>query len=196
MPFSYSAQLSTIIGHIEQLNPASILDVGAGMGQYGFLLRTNLENIHLFEINGAEGKQRPKSEWRVRIDGIEGCAAYLTPVHEYAYNQIFLGDALAILPTLADNAYELVIAIDILEHFTIDDGALFLTQLQRIAWRQVLVSTPKEFLPQEIAANPYENHRSHWTEEDLRQYGFKQILDNPFSWIALWQNPHRISPAC
>ena len=73
MPFSQSSQISTIVQYGEALNPASILDVGAGLGQYGFLFRTNLENIGLFEINGAHGRWRTKAEWRVRIDGIEGC---------------------------------------------------------------------------------------------------------------------------
>lgn len=45
MPFSFSNQLSTIIGYAEQQKPLSILDVGVGMGQYGFLLRTNLERV-------------------------------------------------------------------------------------------------------------------------------------------------------
>ena len=65
MPFSQSSQISTIVQYIEQLNPTSILDVGVGMGQYGYLARINLENIHLFEINGSQGQQRDKADWRV-----------------------------------------------------------------------------------------------------------------------------------
>lgn len=43
MPFSQSSQISAIVQFGEELKPASILDVGVGMGQYGFLFRTNLE---------------------------------------------------------------------------------------------------------------------------------------------------------
>ena len=32
MPFSYSNQLSTIIGFAEQQNPGAILDIGVGYG--------------------------------------------------------------------------------------------------------------------------------------------------------------------
>ena len=70
MPFSFSSQISTIVQYIEQLNPASLLDVGVGMGQYGFLSRINLENINLFQIDDDQATQRPRDEWRVRIDGI------------------------------------------------------------------------------------------------------------------------------
>jgi SAM-dependent methyltransferase len=187
MPFSQSSQISTILQYIEQLNPESLLDVGTGMGQYGFLARTNLENVHLFEIEGEHGWQRSKDEWRVQIDGIEACEVYLTPVHDYVYNQIFVGDALDVLPILASKSYDFVLAIDILEHFTEIQGEQFLTELRRIARRAVLLSTPKQFIPQEIAANPYENHRSWWTAEMLAKQHFCKILPNEISWIALWE---------
>ncbi|MDM8569289.1 hypothetical protein QUF50_07255 [Thiotrichales bacterium HSG1] len=90
-----------------------------------------------------------------------------------------------ILPTLADNDYELVLAIDILEHFTKEDGVQFLTQLKRIASKAVLVSTPKEFISQEIEANPYENHRSWWKENELLENGFSQVLNNDISWVIV-----------
>lgn len=189
MPFSQSSQLSTIVGFIEQASPASILDVGVGMGQYGFLARLNLEHEHLFVIDGDRGWQRPKSEWRVKIDGIEGCATYLTPIHEYVYNTLTIGDALTLLPGIPDNAYELVLAIDILEHLDMPDGIRFLAELRRISSRAALVSTPKEFIHQDIPANPYENHRSVWTRADLARQGFAEILPNEASWIAACRKP-------
>lgn len=185
MPFSQSSQISTIVQYGEALNPASILDVGAGLGQYGFLFRTNLENNGLFEINGAHGRWRTKAEWRVRIDGIEGCGQYLNPVHEFAYNSMTVGDALGCLEKIAEGAYEFVIAIDILEHFFKPDGERFLAQLKRVCARAALVSTPKEFHAQEFEANPYETHRSVWSRDDLAQAGYVRVLDNHESWIAV-----------
>ncbi len=185
MPFSYSSQLSTIVGFAEQQNPETILDVGIGMGQYGFLLRTNLENINLFEIEGAHARQRSKDQWKVRIDGIEGYAGYINAVHEYAYTHLMIGDALEILPTLDARKYDLVLAIDILEHFDKDQGMVFLTECQRVCKGSILVSTPKEFIEQEVIANPLENHRSHWTENDLRMCGFDSFLPNSLSLIGI-----------
>lgn len=172
------------MGFIESTSPISILDVGVGMGQYGFLARINLENEHLFATDGPRGWQRPKEEWRITIDGIEGCAVYLTPVHEYVYNKLLIGDALALLPTIPDGSYNLVLAIDILEHFDKSDGVRFLAELQRIASKAVLVSTPKVFHHQEIPANPYENHRSVWTQQDLAGHGLPNVLPNEESWVA------------
>lgn len=193
MPFSYSSQLSTIVGFAEHLQPASVLDVGVGMGQYGFLLRNNLENINLFRVEGAHGVQRDRSEWRVRIDGIEGFAGYFTPVHHYAYNNLIVGEALAMLATLPAASYDLVLAIDILEHFDKEQGFEFLRALQRVSRGAVLISTPKDFHEQEVEANPLENHRSHWVEADLQQRGFTGMLENPQSLIAVsW---HGTEPA-
>ncbi len=61
--------------------------------------------------------------------------------------------------------------------------------LKRIARRGVMVSTPKEFIPQEIEANPYENHRSLWTEEQLKEQGYTQFIPNNISWIAVCNLP-------
>lgn len=184
MPFSQSSQLTAIVQYIEQQNPESMLDVGVGMGQYGFLARMNLENINLFEIDGTEGKQRDKSGWRVTIDGIEGFEGYLTPLHEYVYNNMMIGNALDILPGIADNQYDLVIAIDILEHFTHEQGIEFAAHLKRISRKAVLVSTPKNFIHQEVEANPYENHRSPWSQQNLYELGFDQVLENSISWVV------------
>lgn len=185
MPFSQSSQLSSIVGFLEMLQPTSILDVGVGMGQYGFLARTNLENEHLFKVNGANAIQRPKGEWKVRIDGIEAFKTYRTPIHDYAYNHIYWDDALDILPKINDNEYELVLAIDVLEHFTTEQGITFLNQLKRVSKNKILISTPKTFIYQEIEANPFENHRSLWTESQLIEQGFVETIPNDFSWISI-----------
>ena len=187
MPFSFSSQLSTIVGFAEKLHPRSVLDVGTGMGQYGFLLRNNLESVNLFEIQGDQGRQRDRSQWQIRIDGIEGFREYLTPVHHYAYTNLLIGNALDLLPNIPTASYELVLAIDILEHFTIEDAASFINECKRVCSGAFLISTPKEFIEQDIPANPLENHRSFWSEDDLKRYGFTQFLPDPMSWIGVYR---------
>jgi len=136
------------------------------MGQYGFLLRNNLEGVNLFRIEGDRGCLRPKSEWQIRIDGIEGFAGYITPVHDWAYNHVMLGEALGVLGTIETR---------------------LLAELRRVASRASLVSTPKVFQPQDVPANPYENHRSQWSRADLALSGFVEVLPNAESWIAAWR---------
>ena len=166
-----------------------MLDIGVGMGQYGFLLRTNLEHVGLFEVDGANARQTPRERWSIRIDGIEGYGGYLTPVHDYVYNDIHIGDALQRLPDVADAAYDLVLAIDVLEHFDVPQGQRFLAECRRVARRVALVSTPKDFVEQHVEANPFEDHRSHWSLDDLAAHGFGEVLPNDISWIAAWRRP-------
>lgn len=187
MPFSQTSQLTPIIGWVEQFKPRSVLDVGIGMGQYGFLLRTKLEGLNLFRTEGARGWMTPREDWAVRIDGIEGCAGYITPVQEWSYNKIMLDDALVALGQIPDGAYELTIAIDIVEHFEKDDALRFLAELRRVSTRAALVSTPKDFYEQHVEANPLEDHRSHWDEGDLRAAGYTTVIPNEESWIVVWQ---------
>ena len=189
MPFSQSSQISTIVQFAEELQPLSVLDLGTGMGQYGFLLMNNLESLNLFEIHGTVGKQRHRDEWRIKIDGVEGFAGYLTPVHNYAYNNIIIGDVMSVLPTIADQTYDLILGIDVLEHFTTADGIVFLEHCKRIAKRAALISTPKDFHEQDVPANPYENHRSLWSEEQLTKLGFNEVLLNEYSWVSVHRAP-------
>lgn len=186
MPFSQSTQISAIVKFAEDLKPLSVLDLGTGMGQYGFLLRTNLEQENLFEVDGAQGRLRPREGWRIKIDGVEGCGGYMTPVHSYAYNNMTISNVLDALPNIGDDSYDLVLGIDILEHFTTEDGLVFLDHCKRIASRAALISTPKIFYPQEVEANPFENHRSLWSAEQLAAGEFKHIISNADSWVAVY----------
>ena len=185
MPFSNSSQISTILGFMEEIQPKSILDVGVGFGIYGLLARINIEHFNLMEANGPDARQRERSEWKVRIDGIEGFPLYLTPAHDWAYNEIQVGDAMKLLPDIEIN-YDLILATDILEHFEKEDGYKFLNELKRIASKNILISTPKEFIKQEWESNPYENHRSLWTKEDLEECEFRKFFHNADNWIAVF----------
>lgn len=187
MPFSQTSQLTPIVNWVEHTSPKSLLDIGIGMGQYGFLFRTKLENLELFHIEGDKARLRSKHEWSIKIDGIEGFAEYMTPVQEWAYNKVFIADAIDCLSSMADNSYELLIAVDILEHFEKEDGFKLLSEMKRVASKAALVSTPKEFIVQDVPANPLENHRSVWSEEELSGYGFAEIVPNDESWIAAWR---------
>ncbi|MBI3368963.1 MAG: class I SAM-dependent methyltransferase, partial [Burkholderiales bacterium] len=125
-------------------------------------------------------------EWKVVIDGIEGFEGYVTPVHAYAYSNMRIGDALEILPSLPAKQYDLVLAIDILEHFDEADGRRFAAECIRIARCAALISTPKDFIEQIVDANPLENHRSNWTQAQLAELGYATVLPNDESWVAAW----------
>jgi hypothetical protein len=151
-----------------------VLDVGVGFGKFGVLAREYLE---LWDGRKQYG------DWQRRVDGIEVFESYLTPLHDYIYDRVFVGDALEIMPGMADRAYDLVLLIDVLEHFDEGGGVRLITESLRIG-RNVLVSTPLDIGRQDAAFdNVYETHRFQWTPRLLEGYGPHFFVPNVRSTI-------------
>lgn len=124
MPSSNFGHLMDILSTISLIRPNSILEVGVGFGKYGFLTR---ELLDLKE--GENGGYRP---WEIRMDGIEICEKYITPVHEYIYNNIFIGNASDIMENL-DYHYDCLVCVDVLEHFKKQEAYEFIEKCRKVA---------------------------------------------------------------
>ena len=161
MPTSNLHQISDIVELIVDADPQSILDVGVGFGKFGVLAREYLELLDGRSIYG---------DWQRRIDGVEIFPDYLTGLHETIYDRVIVGDAAEILPKLPERQYDLVLLIDIIEHFDRPTGFEVLNQCLRVG-RNVIVGTPLGFFTQEGYGNPHEQHRSLWSRRDLRSTG-------------------------
>ncbi len=174
MPTSYYSQLNEIVELVVLTKPKSILDVGIGFGTYGFLAREYLE---LWDGRGEYG------DWKIRIDGIEVFKKYITPVHDFIYDQVHIGDAIKILPTLK-TSYDLVLIIDVLEHFNYQNGIKLLEECKEHA-RNIILSTPKNMVPQKsVFGNPFETHKFHWTRKHFDKFSNKFFVSNPKSTIC------------
>lgn len=175
MPTSYLHQLNEITELIVQLAPQSILDIGVGFGKYGVLAREYLEF--------RDGRKK-YGDWQRRIDGVEVFAGYLTPLHEFIYDHIYLGSAADILPTL-NMRYDLILLIDVIEHMSQPAGVQLLQQCQQTA-RNILISTPLAFYPQKGAFdNPHEAHQSFWPSKSFAPFSPRMFLPNAYSTICL-----------
>jgi len=85
---------------------------------------------------------------------------------------LILGD-LRYLP-FKDKSFDAVICMEVLEHLEKADGYKLLDQLERVARRQVLLTTPigrHESHP--FDENPYQEHKYIWKVEELRKLGYK-----------------------
>ena len=91
MPTSHPYQIDDIIRLIIETAPKNIIDVGVGFGKYGVLAREYLE---LWD------GIKPYHNWNHRIDGIDAFKSYLTPLHDFIYDNIYIGNAIDVLPTL------------------------------------------------------------------------------------------------
>ena len=174
MPSSHPYQLNEILELIIATNPRKLLDIGIGFGKYGFLSREYLE------------LWQPDSVYNTRthqIDGIEAFEAYLTPLHRLIYDHIYTGDAKDILPKLTDR-YDLILMIDVFEHFTHEDGLKVLEECRRCG-RNILISVPRIMSVQEdVFENPYETHRYNWKRKDFAEIQDKFFVYNSKSTIC------------
>lgn len=167
MPTSQFTQINQIIGSAVALQPKSVLDIGMGFGKYGVLLREYLEYW---------GDGSNYSHWECRLDGIEACETYITALHRFIYNNLYIGNAHEILPTL-EYHYDLLLLIDVIEHFTKEEGLRFI-DLCRTRARNILISTPSNNTEQGAAfGNVYETHRSYWTSKDFNSFPLAQQID-------------------
>lgn len=165
MPSSRPNTIPTVIHLIRQLRPQSILDVGIGFGKWGHLFREYTDILEA-ETDPARYDRR---NWRVRIDGIEGHAAYVTEMHRFLYNDIHLGNACELIRSLP--RYDVVFMGDIIEHLDKAAGLQLLRDAGERAGKAVIVSTPKYETDQaDLCGNELERHRSLWTAADFRSW--------------------------
>lgn len=136
MPSSHFYQLNKIIELITFTDPLTLLDIGVGFGKYGVLAREYLELW--------EGETKEFGKWKRIIDGIEVFPDYITPLHRFVYNKIYIGDALEIIPKLKKN-YDLALLIDVVEHFEYKDGIKLIEETLKRS-KNIIISTPKNTL--------------------------------------------------
>lgn len=72
-----------------------------------------------------------------------------------------------------DNSFDTVMMLEVLEHFTKDEGIRLLSKCLKWARKKVIISTPNGYLWQDgFDNNPFQEHISGWSVEDLRNMGF------------------------
>lgn len=125
-----------------------------------------------------------------------GCAVKVGVecVPEYPVNDgevvFMIGNALELAHTFEDKSFDLVLLIDVVEHFEKHDGIHLIQESQRIAKKKVLIWTPEGHLRQDkdhfdvksgYAYAPSQEHKSGWEVGDLEPLGFDAVV---------WPNYH------
>lgn len=90
---------------------------------------------------------------------------------------------------IRDKTFDTVLSMSVLEHLEREEGLKLITDLQRVARRQVIVWIPIGFMESLEAKdnNPAQVHRSGWTENDMISLGFivKQRYGFQKAWLRI-----------
>jgi hypothetical protein len=174
MPTSQPRTLTTVWTLIQSLAPGSLIDLGVGHGKNGVLAREYLE---IMKTNYA-----PET-WKTRLYGIEVFADYHNPLWDYAYDSVVIADALDGLKALPE--VDLIVALDIWEHFEVDYAQKVLDLCLNKA-RFLMISTPMNPRAQgAVLGNSAETHVSRWGPSDFSQVPHLMATCATDDWIIL-----------
>lgn len=168
MPSSETDNIDYIIQTVRKLKPQSILDIGIGTGKYGLMFRDYLDGHwvgHAFH---------DPSTWTIRMVGVEIFHDYITPVHQYLYNEIWVGNIINYHP---NEMFDLIFMGDVIEHMPKEVGEMLLRKLFRHLNPDghIIISTPnfetaslKNPKPHHaVFGNQNEMHHSLWEAHDF-----------------------------
>jgi hypothetical protein len=164
MPIGCCSLVPAIATELGLRRPASVLDLGIGMGFYGAVVRQWLDL-----------GVRP---WRTKLVGVEGFAAYRNPCWDL-YDEVVATPIETFLEPTTE-IWDAILLLDVLEHFPHAAGEQILAAARhRFAANGCLyVGTPAVWMEQGAAyGNELERHRSLWTAEELRSIGLHVLVD-------------------
>jgi SAM-dependent methyltransferase len=151
-----------IVRNLQAAKPKSVLDIGIGMGKWGALAHEYCDGWNL---------RYAEEDWLVSMTGIEAFPAYINDATRCHYDEIIIGDACETLPGMRE-AFDVVLAIDVIEHQEKDKALELLRQCVKHARHSVIAAIPlgEAWLDCNIPyrkVNAFEEHKSAWTEEDV-----------------------------
>lgn len=153
----------------------SLLDVGCGASP---LLKTTCDHIPVtVGVDAHEASIRLSREMGI-------------------HDEYVRMDILDIADYFGPDSFDVVVALDVVEHFERADGARLLHAVETVARRLVIVFTPNGFLPQPaLEDNPWQVHRSGWRVEDFEARGYDVLGMNGWKPLRGERWEPRVRPA-
>lgn len=149
-PFIPFTALNTLRRHIDKKS-RSILDVGCGK---------------------AEPMSSINRKGRLIAVGADGFEPYLQICRESGLFHDLIQCDVRQLP-LKDNSFDTVMCMEVLEHLDREEGEQLLASLERIARKQVILTTPAGKYDQHIYdGNPNQEHKYIWQPSEMRDLGY------------------------
>jgi 2-polyprenyl-3-methyl-5-hydroxy-6-metoxy-1,4-benzoquinol methylase len=169
---SFRENIPIILAEVERLNPMRVLDIGAGMGKYGLLIREQY-----LSKKAEQGELEPIDD--IVIDAVEDTKYLLTSRLAGIYNKICPVDIFNCEKEL--EKYDLILLIDVVEHWTKEKALEMIGRL--LNHGPVLVSTPKRTgMYKEYFYGDSRHHITQWIPEDFNDFKYR-IVESTLSHI-------------
>jgi hypothetical protein len=147
MPQSQQSERGTfiIVDKILKIPTQIVLDIGAGEGKWGKLLKDKVK----------------------RIDGVEIWKPYITryQLHNF-YDTLYAVDLRSFR---FDKEYDVVILGDVLEHLAREEAVVIIHSL-KLQVKSIYLTIPITVCIQDgnVIGNPFETHQCHWSDKEIR----------------------------
>lgn len=151
-----------IIGTLKDIEFSSLLDVGTGFGKWGVLVRH-----HCDFSKALSPKDLLKENWRIRIDGIEVFPHFVTDLHHYIYNEMYVDDIEMVIDKIGQ--YDVILMVAVLAHFPEDIGVSLLKKLYNLSNKAFIITIPTiKWAQDDSFENPHEVHYDvKWWNKDF-----------------------------
>lgn len=111
--------------------------------------------------------------------GIDGHAPYIDESRAKGIHAKYIQmDIRELSQIFKPNAYDVVVCADVIEHIPKEEGFRLLLDLERVASKRVIVTTPQGFVPQcgrDYDGNVLQDHVSGWRIWDFEDRGYRVI---------------------
>jgi ubiquinone/menaquinone biosynthesis C-methylase UbiE len=147
------------IAQISKGETIKVLDIGAGSAWYWEEIANEITNFSL-EVTLLDAVQLDSKLSR----------------HQQLEFRRLVGTAPESLTEITANEFDLVVAFDLIEHLSKENGYKLLYEIDRISENSSMLFTPNGYVWQPPSMNnPFNAHISGWTPSELRKLGWDQL---------------------
>jgi len=110
---------------------------------------------------------------RFLVTGIDGFSPSVEKCRESGYYDSVITADIMDTEWFVSNSFDVVMSLQVLEHLDKDDGEKLISEMLRIARKQVIITTDiNEYVQGAVGGNELQIHRYIWDVDDLRTHGF------------------------
>lgn len=115
------------------------------------------------------------------IVGVDVHEPYLRAIECEVPYSVLKYDVRKINEIFIDKSFDIVYALDIIEHLEKDESLALIDQCKKIGKKAVVVETPNGYIPQNLDiqgfdAHHLQTHRCAWEVSELEKLGFKCVI--------------------